>query len=98
MEAATSSRDALARFAAHGPDGYCAVISDSFSRPPADPFIGLAELRARTTAPVIVSSGYAEGRFSGWQARGFAAFLAKPFDIEALTALVAACCGAVGRA
>lgn len=94
VEAVTSTQDALDRLAVHGPDGYCVVISDSFSRPPADPFIWLAELRTRTTAPVIVFSGYPEGLFNAWQARGFAAFLAKPCDIETLTALVSAHCGA----
>lgn len=93
VEATTSTQDALDRLAAHGPDGYCGVISDSFCRPPADPFIWLAELRTRTTAPVIVSSGYPERRFSAWQERGFAAFLAKPFDLDALTALVTSRCG-----
>ncbi len=93
VEAATSRQEALARLTTGGPERYCLVLSDSFSRPPDDPFMWLEQVRTRTSAPVVIVSAHPERVFNGWDARGFAAFLAKPFDLDVLTALVRSVCG-----
>lgn len=68
------------------------VIADGFrAQATADPWASLAPLvaRARTT-PVILCSAHNPATYADYAARGFAAFLPKPFDLDALSALVAA--------
>lgn len=48
------------------------------------------EVRAHTTAPVVIVSAHTASVFRGWQDRGFAGLLTKPFDLDMLVALVAA--------
>ncbi len=81
---------AARRLLALRPDGYALVLSDSFVQPPADPFTWLEEVRGHTAAPVVIFSAHAESLFTGWQDRGFAGLLPKPFDLDTLLALVAA--------
>jgi DNA-binding NtrC family response regulator len=78
------------RLLALRPEGYALVLSDSFVQPPADPFTRLEEVRSHTTAPVVIVSAHAASLFTGWQDRGFAGLLPKPFDLDTLLDLVAA--------
>jgi DNA-binding response OmpR family regulator len=54
----------------------------------------LDQIRTRTAAPVVIVSAHPASVFAGWAERGYAAVLPKPFDIEALSALVRLLCGA----
>src|SRR4051812_2967051 len=55
----------------------------------ADPWAGLEALReAAGTSPVIIYSAHAPATFAGCCERGFAGFLAKPFDLDELLAIV----------
>lgn len=91
---AARPQDAVRLLVMHGPDGFRLIISDALGPWSADPFIWLDELHQHAVAPVVVSSAHPESLFTGWRARGFAGFLAKPFDIDALTTLVGSLCGA----
>jgi DNA-binding NtrC family response regulator len=93
VEAVTSRQEAVTRVTASGPEGYCLVMSDSFSRPPEAPFVWLDEVRTLTTAPVVIASAHPATVFPRWAERGCAAFLPKPIELDELTPLVVALCG-----
>ncbi len=87
--ATAGSPDAARRlFGLHGPDGVALVLTDSFVRPRAAPFTWVEEVRRHTRAPVVIASAHPEHVFDGWQERGFAGLLPKPFDLDTLTTLV----------
>jgi DNA-binding NtrC family response regulator len=66
------------------------VLTDAF-RHPADrtPWESLTRLRAGAGAiPVIIVSAYNSRSFTGYAERGFAALIAKPFDLDTLSTVV----------
>ena len=55
-----------------------------------DPWATLDELRrAAGSAPVVIFTAHQPSLFANWPARGFAGFIAKPFDLDDLMAQVA---------
>ena len=56
----------------------------------------LAALRAAAGAvPVVIFTAHPPARFADHAARGFAGLVTKPFDVDALLAVVRAACGVV---
>src|SRR5690348_9225218 len=75
VQTAGSPQEARRLLVASRPHDYALVLSDSFIQSPADPFTWLDEVRARTTAPVVIFSAHVASVFRGWQDRGFAGLL-----------------------
>ena len=67
------------------------VLSDAFHPgPAADPWAALEPLtQAAHAVPAVICSARPAAEYADYAAHGFAAFLAKPFDLDELLALVA---------
>lgn len=89
VEAVTSTQEAVQLFATRGPAACCLVLSDSFVRPRTDPYAWLDLLRTHTVAPIVIVSGIEAHVYADHCARGFAAVLPKPFDLDSLLLCVA---------
>lgn len=81
--------EALALLAASPPEAFRVVLSDAIATLHA-PYAWLELLHAATTAPIIIYSAQPARLYADYANRGFAACLAKPFDLTALVQLVAA--------
>jgi DNA-binding response OmpR family regulator len=66
------------------------VLADTLGSPVArDPWASLSEIRATAGAtPVVIVTAQERRRFEGFTDRGFAGLVAKPFDIDTLSALI----------
>ncbi len=65
------------------------ILSDTMGSRPPDLFAWLGELRSATTDRVLIFSAYPPTSFSGWQEKGYAGVIGKPFDLDALLTTVA---------
>lgn len=65
------------------------ILSDSFRQPDMCPYVWLDELKALTSAPLVIISGWEPRAYADCQDRGFAASLPKPFDVDDLISTVA---------
>lgn len=92
VERATSEAAALALLTVHGPDAFALVLTDSFAQG-TDPYRWLDQVRRLTTGAIVLCSGWPPTVYADHAAHGCAAVLAKPFDLEALLATVAAPAG-----
>ena len=89
VDHATSSEQAIALLGSQPPDAYALVLTNPFVSVRDDPYAQLANLRAATTAPIVICSGHPAARYADYPARGYAAFLQEPFDLQDLINLVA---------
>jgi two-component system response regulator QseB len=66
------------------------VLVDTLESPDArDPWASLREIRAAAGAtPVVIFTTQERRQFEGYADRGFAGFVAKPFDIDTLSAFI----------
>jgi DNA-binding response OmpR family regulator len=66
------------------------VLADAFLSPLAlDPWGALSEIRAVAgETPVVIFTAHERRRFDGYAEQGFAGFVAKPFSLDALDALI----------
>ena len=65
------------------------VLTDAFRADDQDPWASLDRLREQAgNAPVVICSAHAGHSFDGYDKRGFAALVPKPFDLDALGAVV----------
>jgi DNA-binding NtrC family response regulator len=65
------------------------VLTDAFRADEADPWASLARLRQRAQdTPFVICSAHVVDSFDGYAQRGFAGLVAKPFDPDALSALL----------
>lgn len=90
IEAASCPHEAVALLLARGADAYGLIVTDSFAGPHDDPYGWLDQLRSETMAPILLCTGWPAALYADYRTRGCAAFLEKPFDLDDLTALVAA--------
>jgi DNA-binding response OmpR family regulator len=81
---------ALALFARRGPHAYGLVLSDAFTRDRAHAYTWFDQLRTVTAARVVIWSAAPQHVYVDYRAHGLAAFLAKPFDLDELLALLTA--------
>jgi len=97
---AASPAEALALLAARGPaafrtvlsDDFRAVLSDDFARGTAAPYAWLDRLRTRTDAPIVICTRDPAATYADHQARGYAAVIEEPCDLDALLGVVTALC------
>ena len=80
--------DALALLTVAGPDAVDLVLSQPFAQQQDDPDAFLGQLRARTTAPIAICARVPASAYADYRRRGYAGFLAEPFDLTDLLALV----------
>lgn len=85
-------REATVLFRARGSAAFDLVLSQPFTNSASEPFERLDGLRAMTTAPIVICSRHDPARFAGYRERGYAGYLAEPFDLQDLIALVASIC------
>jgi CheY-like chemotaxis protein len=64
------------------------VLSDAVLASDGDKLSRLNDLRALTRAPIVILSGWPQTLFADYAERGFAAVVAKPFDLDDLVAVV----------
>jgi len=81
---------ALALFARQGPHAYGLVLSDAFTRDRAQAYTWFEQLRTVTSARVVIWSAAPPHVYVDYRTHGRAAFLAKPFDLDELLALLTA--------
>jgi CheY-like chemotaxis protein len=86
----SSPQDGLALLRCTGPHAFQLVLSNPFA-PPQDPYAFLEQLRPLTAAPIVICSA-APALFAQSQTRGYAAFLAAPFNLNDLLTVVQALC------
>jgi len=70
---------------------FALIIADALveQRPPAERWTALEAIqRAAPDTPIIICTAHRADHFADYAARGFSALLTKPFDLEALLALV----------
>lgn len=89
VDRASSSDQAIALLEAKPPDAYALVLTNPFVSVRDDPYAQLVRLRAATAAPIVICSGHPAARYADYPARGYAAFLQEPFDLQELINLVA---------
>lgn len=91
VECALSQHDALAllRSAPYTP---CLVLSRAFVTAHGDPYVWLDLVRGHTRAPVVICARSSAQHFADYRERGYAGFLAEPFDLEDLTAQLVSLC------
>ncbi len=71
-------------------DYYALILADSFASVP-NLWAGLDRLLAAApNTPIVISSAHPRDLFDGWEGRGFAGFLPKPFDLDDLLAQIRA--------
>lgn len=87
-----SLHEASRLFRARGAAAFDLVLSQPFTNSPSEPYEQLDDLRANTTAPIVICSRHAPARFTGYRERGYAGYLAEPFELQDLIALVASVC------
>ena len=80
--------DALALLTLAGPNAFDVVLSQPFSRQRADPDAFLGQLRSGTNAPIVICARHPAPVYADSWRRGYAGFLAEPFDLADLMALV----------
>jgi DNA-binding NtrC family response regulator len=78
------------------------ILADTLDRrgiaPPFDRWATLEALRARArSAPLLIFSAHPASAFAEARARGFAGFIAKPFDLDTLARIVRRCAEADRR-
>lgn len=88
VEHAASPRQARALLAAGDAASWDLVISDAVLTGDGDPRAWLNELRVLTVAPVVIVTGWLQALFADYAERGFAAVVAKPFDLDELLGIV----------
>lgn len=67
-------------------------LADFSADHPVDHWSTLEALQARArTTPIVIFSAHAAGLFPNLQARGFAGFIAKPFDLDTLAQTLRVC-------
>lgn len=93
----SSPQAALGLFAEKGTDAFTLVLSNPFTNPQHAPYAELDRLRAATTAKIVICSGYAAALYSDYHARGYAAFLQEPFDLQTLINMVASLVNGAGE-
>lgn len=65
------------------------VLADAFRADDCEPWASLDRLRDRARGtPVVICSAHTERSFEGYAARGFAGLVTKPFDLDALSAVM----------
>lgn len=84
--------EASVLFRARGSAAFDLVLSQPFTNSPSEPYGQLDDLRAVTAAPIVICSRHAPARFAGYRERGYAGYLAEPFDLQDLIAMVASIC------
>ena len=70
---------------------FALIIADALveQRPPAERWTALEAIqRAAPDTPIIICTAHRADHFADYAARGFSALLTKPFDLEALLALI----------
>ncbi len=88
VEHAASPRQARALLSAGDAASWDLVISDAVLTGDGDPRAWLNELRVLTAAPVVIVTGWLQALFADYAERGFAAVVAKPFDLDELLGIV----------
>ncbi len=91
VECALSQRDALALLRST-PIAPCLVLSRAFVTAHGDPYVWLDLVRGHTRAPVVICARSSAQHFAEYRERGYAGFLAEPFDLEDLTAQIVSLC------
>jgi two-component system KDP operon response regulator KdpE len=65
------------------------VLTDAFRTDEPDPWSALLRVREQARAtPVVICSAHGEHGLDGYAERGFAALVPKPFDLDALGAVI----------
>jgi len=89
VDAVLTPEDALDRLNEHGREHYSVVLSNPFSDHRREQYAWLDRIVERTTGAVVICSRHPATFFSDHRARGFAAFLQEPFNLQDLVNLVA---------
>jgi DNA-binding response OmpR family regulator len=92
VEHATSPHDALAILAARGPGAFSAILSAPCA-PLAAPYAWLDRLRAWSRAPVVICTRQPAALYADYRARGYAAVIEEPCDLQEVLDVVSALCG-----
>lgn len=92
VERALTSSDALAALASWQDGAFDLVLSVPFTDPLDAPYAWLDCLRARTQVPIVICARCPTLFYADYHARGFAAFLEEPFELQQLIDIVAALC------
>ena len=90
----TTPDAALALLRSEGCAAFHLVLSNPFAESQACPYAFVEHLRALTAAPIVICSAAPPTRYADYHTRGYAGFLAEPFDLTDLMALVRALCPA----
>lgn len=88
VETVPAPRDALILLAARGPNAFAAVLSTPCA-PHRAPYTWLSRLRAWTQAPIVICTRNAAGCFADHRARGYAAVVEEPCDLQDIVDAVA---------
>jgi DNA-binding NtrC family response regulator len=97
VERVPSPQQAIDLLAARGPAAFDVILSSPFTSPRQAPYLWLDRIRAATDAGIVICSGYPATQFGDHRARGYAAFLQEPFDLQTLVNLVASLTNGVGE-
>jgi DNA-binding NtrC family response regulator len=97
VERTASPGETTDLFAVRGATAFDLILSSPFTGPRQAPYVWLDSLRAMTGAHIVICSSYPAASFSDHRARGFAAFLQEPFDLQTLVNLVASLVNGAGE-
>jgi CheY-like chemotaxis protein len=80
----TTPDAALALLRSEGCGAFHLVLSNPFAESQACPYAFVEHLRALTAAPIVICSAAPPRRYADYHTRGYAGFLAEPFDLTDL--------------